>query len=107
LLLAADTLRTKLPEEIERMIRSDRRVEQMAAEIARRLPSAGNSPRTLVERASFRVRMRGGLLPGLAYLLRLTLSPTEEDWAENAEKKSMGVFSAVRRPLRLARKYWR
>jgi hypothetical protein len=71
------------------------------------LPSARYAPRTLLERASFRVRMRGALLTGLAYLWRLTLSPTEEDWAVNAEEKGTGLFPALRRPLRLARKYWR
>jgi Uncharacterised nucleotidyltransferase len=107
LLLAAKTFQIKLPGEIERMILSDQGAQRLAAEIARRLPSARFAQRTLLERASFRVRMRGGFLPGVAYLLRLTLSPTEEDWAGHAEEKRAGLFSALRRPLRLARKYWR
>lgn len=107
LLLAAEAFQVKLPGEIERVIRSDQGAQRLTAEIARRLPSARFARRTLLERASFRVRMRGGFLPGLAYLLRLTLSPTEEDWAGSDEKGKIGLFTALRRPLRLARKYWR
>jgi len=41
--------------------------------------------------------------------LRLSLSPTEEDWkiGVDAEVKRDGFLEAVRRPLRLARKYGR
>jgi hypothetical protein len=107
LLLAAETFQIKLPEEIEKVIRSDQGAQRLAAEIARQLLSVKFTRRTLLERASFRVRMRGALLPGLSYLLRLTFSPTEEDWAGNNEKERIGLFTALRRPLRLARKYWR
>jgi len=54
----------------------------------------------------FRTRMRGGLFRGGAYLLRLTLSPTEEDWKENTGKKQGKIVETLGRPLRLARKYW-
>ena len=107
LLLAAETFQIKLPEEIEKVIRSDQGAQRLAAEIARQLLSVKFTRRTLLERASFRVRMRGALLPGLSYLLRLTFSPTEEDWAGNNEEERIGLFTALRRPLRLARKYWR
>jgi hypothetical protein len=107
LLLAAETFQVKLPGEIERVIRSDHGAQRLAAEIVRQLPSGRFARRTLLERASFRVRMRGALLPGLSYLLRLTLSPTEEDWAGNGKKERIGLFTALRRPLRLARKYRR
>jgi len=33
------------------------------------------------------MNMRGGLVAGPAYLLRLSLSPTEEDWVDGAETK--------------------
>jgi Uncharacterised nucleotidyltransferase len=107
LLLAAETFHVKLPGQIERVIRSDHGARRLAAEIARRFPSARLAPRALLERASFRVRMRGALLPGISYLLRLTFSPTEEDWAGSNEKERIGLFTGLRRPLRLARKYRR
>jgi len=37
--------------------------------------------------------------------LRLSLSPTEEDWVEGAEYRRSWLWDAVRRPLRLLRKY--
>jgi hypothetical protein len=51
--------------------------------------------------------MRGGGLPGLAYLLCLSLAPTEEDWLAGAEGEKQTALSAIERPLRLARKYGR
>jgi len=53
--------------------------------------------------------MRGGWLTAPAYLLRLLLSRTEEDWkiGVDAEVKRDGFLEAVRRPLRLTRKYGR
>ena len=106
LLLTHGFFQLKLPGEVDRVIRSDRGTARLAGEIAARLPSSGRVPRSLLARALFRVRMRGGLLTGVAYLLRLTLSPTEEDWAENLAEKRPGLSEALRRPLRLARKYW-
>jgi len=51
--------------------------------------------------------MRGGLLPGAAYLLRLSLSPTEEDWSPGKEGNRSALVEAISRPLRLARKHSR
>jgi hypothetical protein len=53
----------------------------------------------------FRVRMRGGLFSGLIYLVRLSLSPTEEDWTEGAEHRRHWLLDALGRPFRLAKKY--
>jgi hypothetical protein len=52
------------------------------------------------------MRMRGGQLAGAAYLLRLSLSPTEEDWVEGKEEKRSWMVDAMQRPMRLLRKYW-
>jgi hypothetical protein len=52
--------------------------------------------------------MRGGLLAGAAYLLRLSLSPTEEeDWTPGKEGNRPTVLDGISRPLRLARKHGR
>jgi hypothetical protein len=51
--------------------------------------------------------MRGGLISAPVYLLRLSFSPTEEDWMAGAEAKRHGFLDAVGRPFRLARKYRR
>lgn len=107
LLLAANMLGARLPAELLDRFRADTAVSRMAARIARRLPVVESEPFGLLGRAAFRVRMRGGFLPGVAYLLRLSLSPTEEDWVAGAEEKRPSILDAITRPFRLARKYGR
>jgi hypothetical protein len=107
LLLAADVLDVRLPPEIASYARSDATAARLAAQIAQRLPLADSAPLGLFKRAAFRVRMRGGYLDGAAYLLRLSFSPTEEDWASGSEEKRPWLLDAIGRPFRLARKYGR
>lgn len=103
--LAADLLKAPLPENVGVLVRSDRTVGRLAGQILRWLPAAGSAPPGIFERAVFRMRMRGGFFPGLAYLFRLSFSPTEEDWVEGAENKRHWFLDALGRPFRLARKY--
>jgi hypothetical protein len=107
LLLAADLLHAHLPEEIYALVRQDALAAKLVARILRWLPGAGHTPPALVERAAFRLQMRGGLLAAPAYLLRLSLSPTEEDWQAGGEISHNRLLHALRRPFRLARKYGR
>jgi hypothetical protein len=107
LLLACDVLGTPPPAEVAADIASDTPAARAVQRIVKRLPSAGSTPLGLFERAAFRVRMRGGFLAGPAYLLRLSLSPTEADWARGSEEKRPWLLDAVGRPFRLARKYGR
>jgi hypothetical protein len=96
----------KVPEKMESLVRSDTGTERLTRDIIERLPSAGGASRGVADRALFRMRMRGGFFRGAGYLLRLTLSPTEEDWRENTAKKQGRILEALQRPVRLARKYW-
>jgi hypothetical protein len=107
LLLAFDVLGAQLPAQLEPSMQSDRTVAKLAAQIQNRLES--REPRVIgvMERAIFRVRMRGGLFAGAAYLLRLSLSPTEEDWTQGKEGNRPAFLDAVGRPLRLAKKHSR
>ena len=103
--LAVDVLHAELPETISSCVQRDAAAGKLAARALRWLPAAGYTPPGLFGRAAFRLRMRGGLFAAPAYLLRLSLSPTEEDW-QTVEQLSHGRFiHAVRRPFRLARKY--
>jgi len=104
--LAEQVLRVKVPEKMESVVRADAGVERLAEEIIERLPSARGASRGVAGRALFRMRMRGGFFPGAGYLLRLTFSPTEEDWRENATEKQGRILETLQRPVRLARKYW-
>jgi Uncharacterised nucleotidyltransferase len=107
LLLASDVLGVRLPAEVAADIGSDTAAARAVQGIVKRLPSAGSQPLGLLGRAAFRVRMRGGFLAGPAYLLRLSFSPTEEDWEGGPEQKSPRLLEAIGRPFRLARKYGR
>jgi hypothetical protein len=102
--LAETLLEVPLPRPMTEEVRADKTALRLCRKVALWLPSAGYDPPVLKDRASFRVRMRGGLA-GAVYLLRLSFSPTEEDWVEGAEVRRSGFWDALRRPLRLFRKY--
>lgn len=105
--LGADLLHTRLPEKISARVQSDASAAKLVEGILRWLPAAGWPPPNLFERAVFRLRMRGGLLAAPAYLLRLSLSPTEEDWQAGGQISHNHFLDVLRRPLRLARKHGR
>ena len=105
--LAADLLGTKLPVQLEATVHSDRTVAKLAAQIESRLAQPELHEIGILDRAAFRVRMGDRLLTGLAYLLRLSLSPTEEDWTPGTEGNLPGLVDVISRPLRLARKHSR
>jgi len=105
--LAMDVLRAELPEAIAAGVRGDAVAARLAGQALRWLPAAGYVPPGLFERAAFRLRMRGNFLASPGYLLRLTLSPTEEDWQAAGQGSENQLLDALRRPFRLARKYRR
>jgi len=105
--LAMDVLRAELPEPVAAGVQGDAIAARLAGQALRWLPAAGYAPPGLFERAAFRLRMRGNFLAAPGYLLRLTLSPTEEDWQAAGEGSENQLRDALRRPFRLARKYRR
>jgi hypothetical protein len=107
LCLAADLLHARLPDKISVGVQSDAAAAKLIKGILRWLPAAGWAPPGLFERAMFRLRMRGGLLAAPAYLLRLSLSPTEDDWQAGGQISRSRFLDTLRRPFRLARKYGR
>jgi hypothetical protein len=105
--LAADLLHARLPENISARAQSDAAAGKLIKGILRWLLAAGWAPPGLFERAVFRLRMCGGLLAAPAYLLRLSLSPTEEDWQVGGQISHSRLVDTLRRPFRLARKHSR
>lgn len=101
--LAVDCLQAVLPEGVSHAVRGDREAGRLAEEILWRLPTGENFAPGVIRRALFRARMRGGFVRGSGYLLKLSLSPTEEDWNRGGE--SYRWLEVIRRPFRLARKY--
>jgi Uncharacterised nucleotidyltransferase len=100
LLLALD-----VPPRIAAQIAKDEAVASLCRSILSWLPYAGSAPPPLARRAMFRLRMAGGGLTGAAYLARLSLSPTHEDWVRGAEVRRSWWWDALHRPFRLFRKY--
>ena len=107
LLLAASVLHARVPAEVLANTKNDAAASALAQQVSRWLPAAGGAPPGLLERALFRMRMRGGAPHGASYLLRLLLSPTEEDWDADAHKasKSRRFVDVLKRPFRLAKKH--
>jgi hypothetical protein len=105
--LASDLLGAPLPKQIMSKVQSDRAVSTLAAQIVNRLATNGASPLGVVQRATFRVRMCGDPVSGVAYLLRLSFSPTEEDWVSGDEDNRNSIVETISRPIRLARKHSR
>jgi hypothetical protein len=105
--LAADVLQAPLPDRVATLVRKDAVAAKLVARIFRWLPAAGYAPPSLFDRAAFRLRMLGGLFAAPAYLLRLSFSPTEEDWQAGGKISNNRLLDAFRRPFRLARKYGR
>ena len=103
--LAADVLQAPLPEDVTALVRQDALAAKLVKRILRWLPAGGHAPPALVERAAFRLRMRGDLLAAPAYLLRLSFSPTEDDWQADGGVSHNRLLETLRRPFRLARKY--
>lgn len=102
--LAETLIRVPVPVPMADEVKADGTTLRLCRQVEQWLPSAGYDPPVLRERAMFRMRMRGGFA-GAAYLVRLSLSPTEEDWLEGAEDRRTGFWDAMQRPLRLLRKY--
>ena len=105
--LASDVLGARLPVQLQASVQSDRVVAKLAAHIESRLGSHQPHDPGVLERALFRIRMRGNFVAGVAYLLRLSLSPTEEDWGPEGALSRPAIVEAVRRPFRLAKKHSR
>lgn len=107
LLLANQVLATEVPASIAGWVRRDGAARRISEELAKALPEASSSGPPLLERAVFRMRMRGGVLAGLGYLTRLSLMPTEHDWRPGGSDTGGRVRESSRRLLRLAAKYGR
>jgi putative nucleotidyltransferase-like protein len=105
LLLGPTIFGTKLPAALAEETNADQACMRLCAQIQGWLPFASYAPPPLMRRAKFRADMAGGGLTGAALLMRLSLSPTEEDWKEGAEERRSWLWDAVRRPFRLLKRY--
>jgi hypothetical protein len=105
LLLAESLLGVPVPAEMAAKANADRAARELVRQVEGWLPAAGYQPPPLYRRAMFRLKMGGGGFDGTAYLMRLSLSPTDEDWAEGRGARGSRVWETIKRPFRLMRKY--
>ena len=107
LYLASDLLHIHLPDAVLKDVRGDAGATKLAERVHGWLMAADHRAPTLFQRAAFRLGMRGNGFSALAYLLRLSFSPTEDDWQSGEDISQHNLLSAIGRPFRLARKYFR
>ncbi len=105
LLLGESLLGVHLPAAMAASAGTDDTARDLVRQIESWLPNAGYMPPALAQRAMFRLKMAGGGIGGAAYLLRLSISTTEEDWADGEEENGSRAWEAIKRPFRLLRKY--
>ncbi len=105
LLLAQQLLRVPVPRAMTNEVASDSSCPRLLREIQSWLPYGGFASPPLVKRALFRFRMPGRPFVGAAYLTRLSLSPTEDDWSADTRGARSRVVEMLGRPFRLAKKH--
>jgi hypothetical protein len=102
--LASSVFQIALPAAIMERVQGDSSAQKISERALAWLPAAGSVGPNLGERALFRMHMRGSWLAGTSYLLRILMSPTEEDWSSNGGEPHR-LLHALRRPFRLAKKH--
>jgi hypothetical protein len=92
LLLAESLLGVLVPAVMAAKTNADGAARELVRQVESWLSTAGYLPPILYRRTMFRLKMGGGGMSGTAYLMRLSLSPTEED---KAEEHGSRVWEAV------------
>jgi putative nucleotidyltransferase-like protein len=112
--LAAELYHVRLPTEVAGSLTRDGIARRLINGVCRRFFAAEPVQLGVFSRFAFRVRMRGSLVEGFPYAVRLALRPTELDRTRQAQYLEpvfpilRPILGALRRPLRLARTYgWR
>jgi hypothetical protein len=105
LLIAESLLGVAVPAAIAASVKADGVASNLVRQVKGWLPTAGYQPLSLPRRAMFRLKMGGSGLSRTGYLVWLSLSPIEEDWAVGREERGSRVWEAIKRPFRLIRKY--
>lgn len=104
--LAAELYNVPLPDEVAGTLKRDGIARRLINGICQRFFAPEPVQLGVFSRFAFRVRMRGPLVEGFRYAVRLALMPTELDRGTQAQY--LEPVHALLRPLRLARTYgWR
>jgi len=94
-----------LPVDFLARVRADAAVEEVAAQVERRLLMRPRVELGGAGRFHFRRHMLGGALAGWRYSFRLATVPSEDDWSMVKLPNALAPLYIALRPLRLLRKY--
>lgn len=103
--LAGSLLAAPVPATVLRRAREDARVSRLEAVALARLASAVEGPADVVETVRFQLEGRERLADRLRFLLRLTTTPTVEDWALLPLPEALGPAYGLIRPLALLQRH--
>jgi hypothetical protein len=101
--LAERILGVVVPGTMVKEVHADAAAIELCEKIAKRYPRSVFETPGPRERALFRWEMGGAGIAGAKYLIRLSFSPTEEDWGQEQERSR--VWEVLGRPWRLMKKY--
>ncbi len=101
--LAERVLGAVVPEAMTTDVNDDAPAVQLCEKIAKWYPRSVFETPGPGARALFRWQMGGGGIAGMNYLMRLSFSPTEEDWGPKQERSRLR--EVLGRPWRLMKKY--
>ncbi len=90
--LADELLGACIPENIRGEHRAEPSVDFMAAQVREIIFTDHMIEPAIGQRTRFRMHMRGGLISGLLYSLRLATVPTEEDWRGRLSRARLPPF---------------
>lgn len=110
LALAHDLLRTRLPDEVLQIMKSDPAVEVLAGGVREKLFREPDGTRGVFDESvfhPFHYNARERRRDRVGYLLRAVTTPNESDWMERPLPEKLFPLYYVMKPLRLARKYGR
>jgi SAM-dependent methyltransferase len=105
LLLAHDLLDAELPRDILRRARTDGQAQRLARAAVEQYYSGGATQPGVCQRMLYRTRMHDGWMAGMGRTMRLAMSPTEDDWAQDKISPRFTLLHAAMRPLHLIQKY--
>jgi hypothetical protein len=106
LALVQRVLQIELPSEPGRFVAADRSAREAADEVARAM-FTGRSNGEALRTCLLHLRIADGSADCVAYLARLALMPTADDWVFSGARRASSIWPYLVRPVRLALKYSR
>ncbi|MCK5850001.1 MAG: nucleotidyltransferase family protein [Kiritimatiellae bacterium] len=101
LLLTADLLHAKIPEDIRKYAKNDRATTRLRDQILEQFSTESPEAQTIITKCRFHIRARERFADKLFYLLRFLFVPTISDWKFINIPRSLWILYYLARPVRL------